>query len=117
MRLSFGLILVPIIPGVRSLPRWIPIYKIIWRDYYRDHLTTNTVAETPANQNTNNTLARAGGRLDRDAEVVDCHLGHASQSTIVRIGPAKRGRAEPEAHRSSTTGCSSFRVSSGSASR
>jgi hypothetical protein len=50
-------------------------------------------------------------------EAVDSHLGHASQSTIVRIGPAKRGRAAPEAHRSSTTGCSSFRVSSGSASR
>ena len=39
MILSLGLILVPVIPGLRSIPRWIPIYKIIWRDYYRDHPT------------------------------------------------------------------------------
>jgi hypothetical protein len=60
----------------------------------------------------------ACGRATRQSdEGVDCHLGHASQSTIVRIGPAKRGRAAPEAHRSSRTGCSSFMASSGSASR
>ena len=47
MLLSLGLILVPIIPGVRSIPRWIPIYRIIWRDYYRDHPLTNTAGETP----------------------------------------------------------------------
>lgn len=35
--LSLGLILVPFIPGVRDLPRRIPIYKLIWRDYYRTH--------------------------------------------------------------------------------
>ena len=45
MILSLGLILVPIIPGVRSIPRWIPIYKIIWRDYYRDHPLTKTAPE------------------------------------------------------------------------
>ena len=33
--LSLGLILVPLIPGIRDIPRWIPIYKLIWRDYYR----------------------------------------------------------------------------------
>lgn len=32
--LSIGLVLVPFIPGVRSLPRWIPIHRVIWRDYY-----------------------------------------------------------------------------------
>ena len=42
MILSLGLILVPIIPGVRSIPRWMPIHKIVWRDYYRDHPLTNT---------------------------------------------------------------------------
>jgi hypothetical protein len=35
--LSLGLILIPFLPGVRSIPRVIPIYKIIWRNYYRDH--------------------------------------------------------------------------------
>jgi hypothetical protein len=33
--LSLGLILVPFIPGVRSIPRWIPIHRLIWRNYYR----------------------------------------------------------------------------------
>jgi hypothetical protein len=33
--LSVAFILVPLIPGVRDLPRRIPIYKLIWRDHYR----------------------------------------------------------------------------------
>jgi hypothetical protein len=33
--LSVGLVLVPFLPGVRSIPRLIPIHKRIWRDYYR----------------------------------------------------------------------------------
>jgi hypothetical protein len=37
MLLSLGLILVPVIPGLRSLPRLIPVHRLIWRDYYRDH--------------------------------------------------------------------------------
>ena len=38
--LSIGLVLVPFIPGVRSLPRWIPIHRLIWRDYYRSQHRT-----------------------------------------------------------------------------
>ena len=34
--LSLGLILIPFIPGVRDIPRWIPIYRLIWRDHYRE---------------------------------------------------------------------------------
>jgi hypothetical protein len=37
MLLSLGLVLVPFLPGIRSLPRWIPIHRLIWRDYYRAH--------------------------------------------------------------------------------
>jgi hypothetical protein len=33
--LSLGLILVPFLPGVRDIPRWIPLYRLIWRDHYR----------------------------------------------------------------------------------
>jgi hypothetical protein len=33
--LSLAFISVPFIPGVRSLPRKIPIYKLIWREHYR----------------------------------------------------------------------------------
>ena len=34
--LSAGLIGVPFIPGLRSIPRWIPVHRLIWRDYYRN---------------------------------------------------------------------------------
>ncbi len=32
--LSLAFVLVPFIPGVRDLPRVIPIYRLIWRDHY-----------------------------------------------------------------------------------
>ena len=38
--LSLALVLVPFIPGVRSISKRIPIYRLIWRDYYRQ--THNT---------------------------------------------------------------------------
>ncbi|HEY2650495.1 MAG TPA: hypothetical protein VGI50_01150 [Solirubrobacteraceae bacterium] len=42
--LSLALILVPFIPGVRDLPRWIPLYRLIWRDHYRTLKPTRTAA-------------------------------------------------------------------------
>jgi hypothetical protein len=33
--LSLLLALVPFIPVLRSIPRWIPLHRLIWRDYYR----------------------------------------------------------------------------------
>ena len=35
MLLTLAFVLVPFIPGVRSIPRWIPVHRLIWRDYYR----------------------------------------------------------------------------------
>ena len=32
--LGLAMILVPFIPGVREVPRRIPIYKLIWREHY-----------------------------------------------------------------------------------
>ncbi len=34
--LSLLLVLLPFIPGLRSIPRWVPLYRVIWRDYYRE---------------------------------------------------------------------------------
>ncbi|MGO9489243.1 MAG: hypothetical protein ACLQBB_09495 [Solirubrobacteraceae bacterium] len=34
--LSLGLILIPFVPVVNRIPRWIPIYKLIWREHYRN---------------------------------------------------------------------------------
>jgi hypothetical protein len=32
--LSAALVLVPFIPGIRDIPRWIPAHRLIWRNYY-----------------------------------------------------------------------------------
>ena len=34
--LTVLLALVPLIPGLRTLPRWIPLHKLVWKDYYRN---------------------------------------------------------------------------------
>jgi hypothetical protein len=34
--LSIALVGIPFIPGLRSLPRYLPVYRLIWRDYYRN---------------------------------------------------------------------------------
>ena len=36
MILTLLLALVPFIPGLRSIPRWTRIYRLIWRQHYRD---------------------------------------------------------------------------------
>jgi hypothetical protein len=35
MGLTVLLALVPFIPGLRSIPRWSRIYRLVWRRYYR----------------------------------------------------------------------------------
>jgi hypothetical protein len=35
MVLTLGLVFLPLIPGLRSIPRWVPVHRLIWRDYYR----------------------------------------------------------------------------------
>ncbi len=34
--LSLAFVLIPFIPGVRDLPRRLPVYRLIWREHYRD---------------------------------------------------------------------------------
>jgi hypothetical protein len=36
MALSAGLLLLPFIPGLRSIPRKTRIYRLIWREHYRN---------------------------------------------------------------------------------
>ena len=33
--LSIAFVLIPFIPGIRSIPRWIPVHRLIWREHYR----------------------------------------------------------------------------------
>ena len=35
MVLTLLLMFLPFIPGLRSIPRWIPIHRLVWRSYYR----------------------------------------------------------------------------------
>jgi hypothetical protein len=44
--LSIGLLCVPFIPGLRSIPRWIPIHRVIWRSYYKNPGTTSSSSST-----------------------------------------------------------------------
>lgn len=32
-----ALLTLPFIPGLRDIPRWIPIHKLVWKHYYRDN--------------------------------------------------------------------------------
>ncbi|MDD0858462.1 hypothetical protein NHF46_13215 [Arthrobacter alpinus] len=34
--LSLALTVLPFIPGLRSIPRKIPVHRLIWKDYYRN---------------------------------------------------------------------------------
>jgi hypothetical protein len=36
MLLSLGLVLLPYIPGLRSIPRWVPVHRLIWRQWYAE---------------------------------------------------------------------------------
>jgi hypothetical protein len=35
MLLTLLLMFLPFIPGLRSIPRWIPIHRLVWKNYYR----------------------------------------------------------------------------------
>ncbi len=35
MLLTAIFVLLPFIPGLRSIPKYVPVYRLIWRDYYR----------------------------------------------------------------------------------
>lgn len=35
MALTLALMFVPWIPGLRDIPRWVPVHRLIWREHYR----------------------------------------------------------------------------------
>ena len=45
--LSLALILVPFIPGIRSIPRWTRVHRLIWRDYYRAQQPPHRTGSAP----------------------------------------------------------------------
>jgi hypothetical protein len=43
--LSLLFVLIPFLPVINRIPRWIPIYKLIWREHYRSEAATSPEAE------------------------------------------------------------------------
>jgi hypothetical protein len=39
------LLLVPFIPGLRDIPRYLPVYRLVWRNWYRSPGATGTPNE------------------------------------------------------------------------
>ena len=52
MLLSVAFVAIPFIPGVRSIPRYIPLYRLIWRDYYRIAEQQGTPGSNPGSAGT-----------------------------------------------------------------
>ena len=48
--LSLALLLVPWIPGVNRLPRLLGVYRLIWRDYYRERAVSTAVPAAQGNE-------------------------------------------------------------------
>lgn len=38
--LTLGFVFVPFLPGIRDIPRLVPVYRLIWRDHYRNRRVT-----------------------------------------------------------------------------
>ncbi len=44
--LSLGLLLVPFLPGIRDLPRKIPVHRLVWKEYYRTYGAASSSASS-----------------------------------------------------------------------
>ncbi len=42
------ILLIPFIPGLRSIPRYLRVYRLIWRPYYRKYVGREKPARAPA---------------------------------------------------------------------
>jgi hypothetical protein len=64
--LTLLLALVPFIPGLRSLPKWLPLHRLIWRDYYEKR--TRPAATPPRTLGSNPDSARGEPSVAADAK-------------------------------------------------
>ncbi len=59
--LTLLLALLPFIPGLRTFPRWIPLHRVIWRDYYRaTRVSASTGQSATASSAASSSSARSG---------------------------------------------------------
>jgi hypothetical protein len=50
MVLTAGLLLIPFIPGLRSVPRWSRVYRLIWREHYQEFEPVREPRAGPRNE-------------------------------------------------------------------
>jgi len=63
------LLLVPFVPGLRSLPRWLRVYRLIWRPYYREaegRTGTASGSSPPGRNSPESSGTDANGRAGAD---------------------------------------------------
>jgi len=41
------LLAIPFVPGLRDVPRYVPVHRLVWRDFYRNHPASSTSPEAP----------------------------------------------------------------------
>lgn len=62
--LTAALAVVPFIPILRDIPRWVPIHRLIWRDYYAPKpRPTRGDSITPASTTGNGETARTTANI------------------------------------------------------
>ncbi len=54
--LSVTLLMIPVIPGLRRIPEKVPLYRLIWRRYYRDPEFTNAASNVEINSQTSSSV-------------------------------------------------------------
>lgn len=71
--LTLLLALLPFIPGLRTIPRWIPLHRVVWRDYYRttrlsastgQSATASSAASSSSNRSGTSDLEPSGPRSE-----------------------------------------------------
>jgi hypothetical protein len=84
------LLLIPFIPGLRDIPRWIPVHRLIWRKW--EPATAGT-GEGTGGIGLVGADARAGGGPGRDGPGRDGGEGTSPPGDPGQPGTAGSGRA------------------------
>jgi len=82
------LLLIPFIPGLRDIPRWIPVHRLVWR---RWEPATAGTGEGTGGTGLVGAAARAGASPGRDGSGRQGQAGTSPPSEAGRPGTADTG--------------------------